>query len=451
MSAAAWRALAASGLLALGLTGCKKDKKAPPSADPTPPTTATTATAATTAETTETTPPGPPTIERATALAHRVLIADGHVDLPWRLTKKLDKDGKPTVDPGEATDSGDFDHPRAAAGGLDVPFMSIYIPAKFQKDGGAKAKADQLIDLVEGLIENHPDKFATAHSPDAALTNKKAGLVSLAMGIENGAAIEDDIANVAHFHQRGVRYVTLTHSKDNLIGDSSYDTARTHKGLSDFGRKVVAELNRVGVMIDISHVSDDTFKQVVELSKTPVIASHSSARHFIPGFERNMSDDMIVALGKNNGVMMINFGSTFVSKKAHDHNAKRKAAIKAFTEENKLESKDPKIDEFEAEWKKKHPFPFATVADVADHIDHAVKLTTINNVGFGSDFDGVGDSLPTGIKDAGDYPNLIKVLLERGYSDTDIEKLAGANLIRVWRAVEAHAKSAGTAPAAPAK
>ena len=379
-------------------------------------------------------------LERATELAKRFIIIDGHVDLPWRMTKKLGKDGKPTIDPGLATEGGEFDHPRAVAGGLDVPFMSIYVSAKFQKSGGAKKKADSLINLVEGLIETHPDKFARAHSPDEAEANKLAGKVSLAMGIENGAAFEDDLANIAHFHKRGIRYVTLTHSKDNLICDSSYDKSRTHKGLSAYGRKVVPELNKVGIMIDVSHVSDDAFHQVLELTKTPVIASHSSARHFIPGFERNMSDEMITKLGKNGGVMMINFGSTFVSKKANDHNERRKDAIAVFKKENVVgEDDDPRLAEFTKSWKAKNPFPFATIAEVADHIDHAVKLAGIDHVGFGSDFDGVGPTLPTDLKDAAAYPALIKLLLERGYNVADIEKLCGSNLLRVWRQVAAFA------------
>ena len=269
----------------------------------------------------------------------------------------------PLEDPGLATKKGDFDHPRSVAGGLDVPFMSIYIPAKFQTDGGAKKKADSLIDLVEGLITAHPDKFARAHSPAEAVANHAAGKVSLAMGIENGAAIEKNLTNLEHFRKRGVRYITLTHSKDNLICDSSYDDKRTWKGLSAYGRKVVAEMNRLGIMIDISHVSDDAFHQVIEMTKTPVIASHSSARHFIPGFERNMSDKMITKLGKNGGVMMINFGSTFVSNKANKHNKQRKAAIDKFALSSKVDKDSDKAKAFEREWKKKHPFPFANASE----------------------------------------------------------------------------------------
>lgn len=379
------------------------------------------------------------TIERATELAKRFVIVDGHVDLPWRMSKKLGDDGKPTIDPGKATDGGDFDHPRAVAGGLDAPFMSIYIPARYQKEGGAKKLADKLIDMVEGLAKAHPDKFALATSPDQILANTKAGLVSLPMGIENGAAIEGKLENLEHFYERGVRYITLTHSKDNLICDSSYDDARTHKGLSALGKKVVAEMNRLGIMIDISHVSDDTFFQVVKLSKVPVIASHSSARKFTPGFERNMSDEMIKKLAANGGVIMINYGSSFVTKSGLAYRKARKAATARLKKEHKLGDHAPELDALLDKWKSEHPFPYADVSDVADHIEHVIALVGVDHVGLGSDFDGVGDTLPAGLKDVSQIPNLVKVLLERGRSEKDIEKILGGNVMRVWRAVEAHA------------
>jgi membrane dipeptidase len=427
----------AIAIAALVWGGCKKseDKKV----DTPPPQTASRSADA---------PPAkaePPTLERATEIAKKHVMVDGHVDLPWRLDNGKKADGSLAEDPGEATESGEFDHPRAVAGGLDAPFMSIYIPARYQAEGGAKKLADKLIDMVEGLAEKHQDKFAMATSPDEILANKEAGKVSLPMGIENGAAIEGKLENLAHFHGRGVRYITLTHSKDNKICDSSYADTRTHRGLSDFGKNVVAEMNRLGIMIDISHVSDDAFHQVVELTEVPVIASHSSARKFTPGFERNMSDEMIKKLAKNGGVIMINYGSTFVTKAAHAHRDKRKAAVDAFKAKNGMADEAPEVEEFLAAWKKKNPFPFADVSDVAGHIMHVIGLVGVDHVGLGSDFDGVGDSLPTGLKDPADLPNLIKILLERGVSETDIAKIMGGNVLRVWRAVEAHAATARAA------
>lgn len=195
----------------------------------------------------------------ADKLAHRYIIADGHVDLPYRLKVKNFRLTKEFIGISIESAEGDFDYVRAKAGGLDAPFMSIYIPASYQESGGAKLLADSLIDMVRGIAGAHPDKFAVAVSPKEVERNFRKGIISLPLGMENGAPIEDDLANVAYFHRRGIRYITLTHSKDNLICDSSYDTTRTWNGLSPFGREVVLEMNRVGIMVDISHVSDSAF------------------------------------------------------------------------------------------------------------------------------------------------------------------------------------------------
>ncbi len=222
---------------------------------------------------------------RGRELADRLLVVDTHIDVPYRLKDEME-------DVSLRTAKGDFDYPRAVAGGLDTTFMSIYVPAKLQETGGAKALADGLIDMVEGIVASAPAKWAMAATPDQALANRAAGRLSFALGIENGAAIEDQLANLAHFHSRGVRYVTLTHGKNNLICDSSYETpeSRLWHGLSPFGREVVAEMNRLGIMVDLSHVSDEAFDQALALSQAPPFASHSSCRHFTPGFERNLDD-----------------------------------------------------------------------------------------------------------------------------------------------------------------
>jgi membrane dipeptidase len=205
---------------------------------------------------------------------------------------------------------------------------------------------------------------------------------------------------------------------------------------------VVAEMNRLGIMIDVSHVSDDVFHQVIELSQTPVIASHSSARHFVPGFERNMSDEMIVRLAQKGGVMMINFGSTFISAEAQTASDAMYAAATAFATERGLSPGDPQMQAFRQEYLRTRPMPLATIEDVANHIDHAVKLAGIDHVGLGSDFEGVGPTLPERLRDVSMYPELIAVLLGRGYSESDIEKICGGNALRVWQAVEDHARQA---------
>jgi membrane dipeptidase len=367
---------------------------------------------------------------RARTLAQEFIILDGHVDLPYRLKSadfSMEEDKESLI----STEEGDFDYERAREGGLDAPFMSIYIPSSFQQSGGAKALADSLIDMVESIPEAYPDKFAMAVTPQQVRANFRDGKISLPMGIENGAAIEGELQNISHFHARGVRYITLTHATDNRIGDSSYDTTRTWKGLSPFGREVVQEMNRVGIMVDVSHISDDTFYDVMELSEAPVIASHSSCRHFTPGFERNMSDEMIKLLGEKGGVIQINFGSTFLDKQSQDV----KQHMSEFLEENQLSMKDPAAQIYFEEYTKEHPF-FSNVQKVADHIDRVVMIAGIDHVGLGSDYDGVGDSLPEGLKDVSSYPNLIAELLRRGYSEEDIEKICYKNVFRVWEEVQ---------------
>ncbi|MGB0496141.1 MAG: dipeptidase [Kangiellaceae bacterium] len=369
---------------------------------------------------------------KAIELSKKFLITDTHIDVPYRLEDKYE-------DVSHATDGGDFDYPRAVSGGLDAPFMSIYIPAELQKKGGSKELADKLIDMIEDIVNKSPDKYALAYSTKQLENNFSKGIISLPLGMENGSPIEGKLENLQHFYERGIRYITLTHSKANHISDSSYDDNRPAKGLTDFGKNLVTEMNNIGIMIDVSHISDDAFFQVMEISKTPVIASHSSARHFTPGFERNMSDEMIKLMAKNGGVIQINFGSTFISQKSIENYNAFKTARSAFMKINGVEESSQEVKDFTKKYRAKIPFEYASTSDVLDHFDHVVKLTSIDHVGIGSDYDGVGDSLPTGLKDVSTYPNLIQGLLDRGYSESDIEKVLSGNLLRVWKQVENYA------------
>ncbi len=367
---------------------------------------------------------------RAMQIAQDSLIVDTHVDVPYRINKR-------PADIAQATEDGDFDYPRAVVGGLNAPFMSIYTPAELESEGTSKELAESLIDMVEGFVEAAPDKFAIARSVAEVREQFKAGLISLPMGMENGSPIEGDLDNLKHFHDRGIRYITLTHGKSNHISDSSYDDNHQWNGLSEFGVEVVREMNRLGIMVDISHVSDEAYWQVLEVTQTPVIASHSSARHFTPGFERNMNDEMIVALAENGGVIQINFGSTFVSQLSRDYGDARYAAGKQYLLENPDLTESDIYTTFADIYTEEHgPLPFATLDDVLDHFDHVVELVGVDHVGIGSDYDGVGDSLPTGLKDVSAYPNLVEGLLKRGYSETDVRKVLAENLLRVWQAVE---------------
>lgn len=370
---------------------------------------------------------------QAEALAKKFIITDGHIDLPYKLAEEgyMAKGEIPDMS-GEI--DGNFDFVKSKQGGLDVPFMSIYLPASLQKNPGAsKTLADSLINMVEQIVSTYPDHFALAGSPAEAMQNFEKGLVSLPMGMENGSGIEDDLENVKYFYDRGIRYVTLTHSKNNLICDSSYDPTRKWNGLSPFGREVVKEMNAQGIMVDVAHISDSTFYQVMEMTDVPCIASHSSVRKFTPGFERNMSDDMIKLLAKKNGVIQINFGSSFLLQKSRELYDTARIALKDYKAQNPNAS-DSAITAFSNQWLIDNDF-FADVKDAADHIDHVVKLVGVDYVGLGSDFDGVGNSLPNRLKTAADYPKLIEELLNRGYSDEDIEKICYKNVFRVWDAV----------------
>lgn len=372
-----------------------------------------------------------PLMARADSLAQKFIIADGHVDLPYMLKEKNVIISSATIDTLIETTMGEFDFVRAKKGGLDAPFMSIYIPVKDQEAPGyGKALADSLIDQVNNIIRLLPEKFAAAGIPDDIIKNSSEGKISLPMGMENGAPIGKDLANLKYFFDRGIRYITLTHNKDNQICDASSDKSHTWKGLSPFGKNVVTEMNRLGMMIDISHVDDSTFFQVTRLSKAPVIASHSSCRHFAPTAMRDMNDKMIARMKDNGGVIMINYYPSFLDSTARRLSGELDALLKS----KSLKEEDPGAEQVIKAFREKNPNP-VDFKTVANHIDHVVKIAGVDHVGLGSDYDGVGGNLPKGLEDVSTYPVLIRELLSRGYSDSDIEKICSGNLFRVWKKV----------------
>jgi membrane dipeptidase len=336
----------------------------------------------------------------AQELAQEMVIIDTHLDTPIQLYMQQDKNG--FYEDITKKSSLHFDFDRAVSGGLNVPFFVIFTPPSAEEKGTAFEMAKDLIKILEDIMNKNPGKFRLVKSPEE-ITNEK-NIMQVVYGMENGAPIESKLSNIKLFSDMGINYITLAHSKSNHISDSSYDENKNWGGLSPFGRKVVAEMNKQGVMIDISHVSDAAFYEVLRLTKTPVIASHSSLRHFVPGFERNVSDDMLRELAKNRGVIQICFGSEFIAEK------------------------------------KKYPNLVVTVKDVADHIDRVKKLVGIDHVGIGSDYDG-WRNFPVGLEDTSTYPNLIRELLNRDYTKEEIEKVFGGNLLRVWREVKKFSKS----------
>ena len=335
--------------------------------------------------------------------------------------------------------NGDFDLIRALEGGLNVPFFSIYLPASTQSDGSSHQMANDLIDLVEDIITLHPEKFFLVKSIQDVLSVKDKKLLGIALGMENGAPIAGDLSRVQYYFDRGIRYITLTHSKTNHISDSSYDENIQWHGLSQFGKMLVGEMNRVGIMIDISHVSDEAFYQTIEASEVPVIASHSSLRHFTPGFKRNVDDAMLTKLAEKGGVLQINFGSNFISQRSRNYSTKMNDYLEKKFDGEMMGLSEEVINEARKEFALKEKYPFATLDEVLDHFDRVVSLVGIDHVGIGSDYDGVGNTLPIGLKDVSSYPNLIQGLLGRGYGREDISKILGGNLMRVWREAEEYA------------
>lgn len=369
----------------------------------------------------------------ARKLAQDAVIVDTHIDSPTEMMKQW-------KDLGEAQ-SGEFDYPKARAGGLDVAFMSIYTSPGQDDDGSAWNVANRMIDAVDSLALRHPDKFAILGSPRDVDRLRAKGRVLLPMGMENGAPIGDDLAKLRFFFKRGVRYITLAHSANNRIADSSYAMTKRWNGLSPFGREVVAEMNRLGMMIDVSHLSDDAVAQTVELSRAPVIASHSALRHFTPGFERNLSDELAKAVAAKGGVIQIPFGNAFVDPASAAQTQAYFAAYAEFERERAAGRTTKTVAEFDAEWDQAHPPLPVGIDAVLDQIDYGVKLVGIDHIGIGSDFDGVGGALPQGLKTVADFPNLVAGLQARKYSDADIRKILGGNLLRAWAAAEAAANA----------
>jgi membrane dipeptidase len=347
----------------------------------------------------------------AQKLAQDAIIVDTHIDAPSELLKHWD-------DLGVAAPGKEFDYPKARQGGLDVAFMSIYTSPEEDAEGKAWQIANTQIDAVEAMVGRHPDKFAVLRSPGDLERLRAGGRVTLALGMENGAPIGDDLAKIAQFHARGVRYITLAHSANNRISDSSYT-------------------------VDVSHLSDDAVRDVLRVTDVPVIASHSSMRHFTPGFERNISDELARAVAAEGGVVQLAFGTAFVSPKAAADLQAFFAAEAEFDRANASAAAAGKPtrskDDFEKEWKAAHPVPVVHIDAVLDQIDYAVKTIGIDHVGMGSDFDGVSGNLPVELHSVADYPNLVAGLQARGYKEADIRKILGRNLLRVWNAVEAAA------------
>lgn len=375
-------------------------------------------------------------LDEAQKIHQEIFNIDTHIDTPMNMASDGWDIGE-RHDP-EQRGRSRVDLPRMREGGLDAAFFAVYVgqrertPENYQ---WAKERADEAIQAIYGAAQKYPQQLAIALTPEDALGHQKQGLVSAFLGLENGFPIGTDLANLQKYYERGIRYVTLCHTKNNDICDSSTDEPE-HDGLSEFGRKVVREMNRLGIIVDVSHISDKSFYDVLEVSKAPVVASHSCARA-IADNPRNLSDDMLIKLAEKGGVMQLCILSDYVKKMPE--NPEREAALKAIREKygswNDIKDEETR-DKYRAEWYAvwdKYPRELATVKDAVDHIDHVVNLVGIDFIGIGTDFDGGGGLADC--RDVSELPNITAELLRRGYSKEDIEKIWGGNFLRVFNEV----------------
>jgi membrane dipeptidase len=368
---------------------------------------------------------------------HRsALLIDTHNDVPSRTV-----DG---FDIGSRTGTGHTDIARLKEGGVGAQFFAVYVASSYVTGNRSANRALQMIDTVRhDIIGRYPDDFVLATTANGIEEAHRRGKIAALMGIEGGHAIEDNVRLLRDFYGLGIRYMTLTHSNTNDWADSSGDVndpnVKHHNGLTAFGKDIILEMNRLGMIVDISHVADKTFWDALEVSKAPIFASHSSCRA-LTNHARNMTDDMIVALAKKGGVVQVNFYCGFISQKFRDNDAADTKALDARlaqeTAGKNLSEPDRQI--LSEKLRKEMRLSRATLADVVAHIDHIRQIAGIDAIGIGADFDGVSCT-PVGLDDVSKYPNLTRALLEKGYSAEDIRKIYGGNFLRVMRAVEAQA------------
>jgi membrane dipeptidase len=375
----------------------------------------------------------PALVARARKLLDEVPLIDGHNDLPWELRQRVKNHlGKLDLraDTGHLEKPMHTDIPRLRKGGVGGQFWSVYVPVEV---AGADAVVQVLeqIDDVHRLAALYPDAFEVARTADDVVRIHKAGKIASLVGMEGGHSIANSLGTLRQLYAAGARYMTITHSKNNDWADSATDAPK-HGGLTPFGEEVVKEMNRLGMLVDLSHVAPETMKKAIAVAQAPVIFSHSSARA-LDAHPRNVPDDVLALLPKNGGVVMVTFVPSFLSEDVRAWNALKDG------EEARLKALHPEApetvkSELDA-WAKAHPAPLATAAQVADHIEHVRKVAGIDHVGIGSDFDGI-TSTPVDLTGVDSYPVLLAELLRRGWSDEDVKKLAGLNLLRVFRQAE---------------
>jgi membrane dipeptidase len=367
--------------------------------------------------------------EEGLRVHHAGLLIDGHNDLPWMFREKKDPSFL-VIDLNKPQPGLNTDIPRLRKGGVGAQFWSAYVPASFGKKGIAVRETLEQIDIVQRMVRTYPDTFEMASTADDIVRIHAKGKIASMIGVEGGHSIDNSLAVLRMYYPLGVRYMTLTHSETLDWADSATDEPKSH-GLSEFGERVVREMNKLGILVDISHVSAETMRHAIRVSKAPVIASHSSA-FAVANHPRNVPDDVLKMVKDNGGVVMVNFFSGFVVPEA------ARLSQNMFQVMRNLQAKYPDEKEFSAALKqygKEHPLPPGSVHDVVDHIEHIIRIAGVDHVGIGSDYDGV-PQLPDQLEDVSCYPYITQELLNRGYSAADIHKIQGSNVLRVMRRAE---------------
>jgi membrane dipeptidase len=367
-------------------------------------------------------------LEHARAVIKAAPIIDGHNDLAWEIrTSKAAPFDVDAYDLRQTT-PGHTDFARLAAGGVGGQFWSIYVPGEVKDSGYAKIQLEEF-DIARRFIAKYPDKFTLALTAADIEAANKAGKIASLLGMEGGHAIENSLGALRMYYDLGARYMTLTHNVTLDWADAALDKP-VHSGLTAFGREVVAEMNRMGMMVDLSHVSPGVMSDALDATRSPVIFSHSSARALVD-FPRNVPDSILARMPKNGGVVMVTFVPAFVSTEVMEWE-KRASEWKPV---GVAETDTAAVKAQRAEWVRANPAPKATLGQVADHVEHVRQVAGIDHVGIGSDFDGIGTT-PTGLEDVSTFPALFAELIRRGWSDADLKKLARGNVLRVLRANE---------------
>jgi membrane dipeptidase len=373
-----------------------------------------------------------PALDRARKILRSVPLIDGHNDLPWEIRYfKASPRNVAAYDLRSRT-PGHTDLERLKAGQVGAQFWSIYVPGEIKDSGFAKVQLEEF-DIARRIIARYPERFTLALTANDIEREFKRGKIASLLGMEGGHVIENSLGALRSYFDLGARYLTLTHNVTLDWADAAADSAR-HGGLTEFGREVVREMNRMGMLVDLSHVSPGTMSDVLDVAQAPVIFSHSSARA-LTNHVRNVPDSILRRLPKNGGVVMVTFVPAFVSQVVADWEAMETAQIQRIEGQSSDSTERERLID---QWRMANPRPQATLAQVADHIDHVRKLAGADHVGVGSDFDGI-EHTPVGLEDVSTFPRLFAELVRRGWSDEDLRKLAGKNLLRVIRAAESTA------------